>query len=78
MIDFDHNDMRDDYESFEMKQLKRKLESCQDWLIGLYEQLSSNKPLSIDAVREYMDEMAFQLDINEKAFGELTIERKAS
>jgi hypothetical protein len=60
---------------WEVREVEKKLEKSQEFMIALYEELTSEHPIDLNAVQFFMSEIAGHLDINDTRFGRLTIER---
>ena len=78
MSDYDHNDELDDFidKLAEVKDLRYRLENAQDFFAEIYYLLQSDKPLDLGLLQWRLSEAASYLNIDEKQFGNLTIERK--
>ncbi len=71
--DYDYEYEQD--KPWEIRELEKKLEQSHDCLVALYEELTSENAIDLNAVSFYMGEMASKLDVDENRFGHLTIQR---
>lgn len=62
---------------WEVREIEKKLENSQGFLIELYRELTSEGEIDLQAVQFYMSELAGYMDIDDRNFGRLTIDRES-
>lgn len=84
MTDFDY----DDYGSYGksgkyfkfpgVEELEKKLETCEEMIYDLYQELCGTQPIDLQAVACYMQHIAKACNVDNSEFGMLNIERKVN